>query len=154
MDEFISLKTTFRHTMEDGDKVVHLFSVEDGTSANASVASAIANGYPMKRCPLKDLPVGSIATIIAYFQSITTLDDKRKMLVADLTSFPLIATYIDNRDPNAQYANVTDRFPMFIKNTYNNYNPKTEIPLIIVNMDNRFTGIKLVPILTPEELKA
>jgi hypothetical protein len=49
------------------------------------------------------------------------------------------------------YDGEQDKFSNDVKKTYNTYDQKTQIPVILVNLDIHFTGLKVIPLLTPDE---
>lgn len=146
---YFSQQTQFNEKRNLVGREVHIFQVIDGTSISPEIAMAIASGKPITKCPLKNVSDETANFVISHFRKLINFEDKRITIVFDIDEFPYIKTFVDERDPNIMYtepSNPKDPFPDDVKNTYNSYNQKTHIPIIIVNLDKSFTGLKLIPL--------
>ena len=67
---------------------------------------------------------------------------KRCLLVVDITYFPSIKSYVDKRDQNSLIDG--SKFADDVSKLYNTYDMTKSVPMIIVNLNNSFTRLKLV----------
>lgn len=153
MDYCQSIDTIFLEKTEISGKKAYTFLIVDGISVNPIIANAIATSTPLGKSIVKEIGLEAENTIVSYYQKKVKFEEDRMMIVFDLDEFPYIKTYVDRRDPNEMYAGENDKFSNDVKQTYNTYDQKTQIPVILVNLDINFTGLKVIPLLTPDESK-
>jgi hypothetical protein len=142
-----SIKTVFFEKKKIGKKNANVFLIVDGISSDPAIAMAITSGIPMRQSPIKEIGTEAITTIINYYQKKVNFESEKMTIVLDLDEFPIIKTYIDKRNPNVMYPDPIDpkdKFAIDVKNTYNTYDQKTHIPVILVNNDISYTALALI----------
>lgn len=128
------------------DKKISRFKVIDNTISDPESPLSISTDHSIKKCSLQG--IGKFATdiIVKHFRKETNFENKRIMIIVDLTEFPILKTYIDTRDPQNLYSEPYDDFSHKVIQTYDTYDQKTHIPVIFINMNIGFTGLRLIPL--------
>jgi hypothetical protein len=141
------------------DRVTHLelhkryddrtvFRVTGGDFEDPAMAIAVSMGSTAPHVSLRD--VGALAEnfIVSNMQDQFKGNEPR-VLVIDLQSFPFPIAYVDKRDQRELNSDVS-QFSKDIIALWESYDHTTEIPLIIVNLDIEFTGLKRIRIKQPK----
>lgn len=145
MDSCQSIKTVFLEKKKIAGKTSRTFLIVDGVSDNLNIANAIAMNKPLNKSTVKEIGKEAETKIVSYYQKKVKMEGK-KIIVMDLDEFPYIKTYIDERDPNEMYKDEDDKFGNDVKEIYNTYDQEKQMPIILVNADINFVGLKVINI--------
>lgn len=126
--EFIKNKGSFQ-----------VWQAVDVSSTDASVALSVAMGTDIKT--ISDIDSKSTKFLI---KEVLNKNQNAKLIVIDLSKFPLVICGIDKRDQRQLHKNSNDKFSNDVLQELDSKEPG--IPVIIVNVNIPFTGLKRVPI--------
>ena len=116
-----------------------LWQAVDVYSTNPIIATSVAMGMNIET--IVDIDTKSI---IFLARKVLDKNPDAKLLIIDLSKFPLIVCGIDKRDQHKIHENSQDKFSRDILKELDS--KKRGIPTIIVNINIPFTGLKRIPV--------
>lgn len=143
------MEVVFHKRKLDNTRYVYGFQVIDGTFSDPKYALSIACNQEMgKSNKLQDLDQFAHNTIILKLKDeiIKRRNENRKhMIVTDITYFPMIWCYIDDRDQTEVMKDATDQFSKDVINVWSSQAFINFASVIVVNLNIPQTGLKIVP---------
>lgn len=134
--------------LNGSDVNMFFFKADRVISEDLKIALMVAMGieFAPERNNVKDLDAEAelfmLKTIIDYNK---TDNFDKKMLIIDITNFPMIGCYIDERDQTVVMGDSDDDFSRDVIQAWSN-TPKGTVATICVNLHIHYTALKLIKI--------